>query len=147
MKAILVSMIINIFFWFLNILYKDSNLMKHTKKELKLFDWTDDKELYKGLLAKNVIQLMLIFSYQNHSGGSSGSVLHIFDKLARLYPLTPLTGEDNEWRDSAFGDYKQNIRLSSVFKEKGKAYFISKNGEHIPVSFPLDVYKEGLKLW
>ena len=105
------------------------SIMEKAKKELSLLDWTDDKEVYDGMLSKAVIELLECFCKQRHSGASAWSTLHVFNRLAKLKPLTPLTGKDDEWREipgfkQGTTEY-QNKRWSSLFKDKkdGKAYY------------------------
>jgi hypothetical protein len=48
----------------------------------------------------------------------------MFEKLAAFKPLTPLTGEDDEWEEIGDGEL-QNKRNSAVFKEKDTgAYYL-----------------------
>ena len=126
-----------------------SNLLNHTDKELRLLGYSPEAEEGPNKWTyENVMELMKTFSEQGHSGYSAGSVRQIFNLLADFQPLSPLTGEDDEW-DHAGGNLYQNKRRSSVFKENGFAYDINgkifrepdgccyqSKDSHVPVTFP-----------
>ena len=112
--------------------------LDYAKSELEKFDWEDDKEIYDGMLSRAVMKLIKCFDDQGHSGASAGVVLHVFERLVHFKPLTPLTGEDDEWADRGNGQY-QNKRCSSVFKsDKDGAYQLdkSKKDGKTPIKFP-----------
>ncbi len=104
-----------------------SNLLKHAKKELELSGV--DEDIYGDMTSKAVLELVEVFAKQGHSGMSAGYVRSLFNKVANYEPLTPLTGEDEEWEDvSEYGDKGtfQNKRCSNVFKgADGLAYNVS----------------------
>lgn len=86
-----------------------------------MFD--EEGDFYGGMTGTSVMELMNVFREQGHSGMSAGITLDIFYRLARYKPLTPLTGEDDEWKHVG-DDLYQNKRYSSVFKtgKNGRAY-------------------------
>jgi len=114
-------------------------------------------------MREHILRMVDEFSKEGHSGFSASYALSILKKLLAFKPLTPLTGEDDEWMhvyDDDNGDpVYQNVRLSSVFKgpdgaydidgkvfwewftdedgEKSKTYFTSK-GSAVPVEFPYE---------
>jgi hypothetical protein len=98
-------------------------MIEYAKKELELAGYYDEDSDYAGMLPDAVLEIVEVFANQNHSGMSAAIVLSLLDKLLRFKPLTPLTGEDDEWNEVGNGVY-QNKRCSSVFKENGKAYFL-----------------------
>lgn len=108
-------------------------LIEHARHELELnglFDKKSDTRVmsgsdYDGALAEAVMELIEVFSKQGHSGHSAHIVSGLFDKLSRFKPISPLTGNDDEWYESMDGIF-QNKRNSAVFKDgkDGKAYFI-----------------------
>jgi hypothetical protein len=109
----------------------------------------------------HILRMVDEFDNEGHSGFSAGYALAILKKLLAFKPLTPLTGEDDEWQhvyDDDDGPVYQNTRLSSVFKntsrgaydidgkvfwewftdengETSKIYF-SASGSETPVEFP-----------
>jgi len=89
-------------------------------------NWTDD---WQQAICENVLNLLMLFSNQGHSGSSAPYTIKLFEKLAMFEPIVPLTGEDWEWSDVRHnGDgsiHYQNKRCSHVFKEgDGQAYDI-----------------------
>jgi hypothetical protein len=71
--------------------------------------------------------MMQEFADEGHSGFSASYAISILTKLFDFKPLSPLTGEDDEWHDvSEYGGTTlfQNKRYSSIFKEgkDGEAY-------------------------
>lgn len=100
-----------------------SNLIKHAESELKLAGLFDEDSDYGGMLGDAVLDMVRVFSKEGHSGMSASLAVSIFKKVALFEPLTPLTGEDDEWTEITDGTF-QNKRCSHVFKENGKAHDI-----------------------
>lgn len=98
-----------------------SNLANHAKRELELAGYFDKDAMYGGMLGKSVMDLIEKFAEEGHSGMSASIAINVFERVARFEPLTPLTGEDDEWVEVTKGLY-QNSRCSHVFKENGEAY-------------------------
>jgi len=104
------------------------NLVQHAKQELEILSKYSEKsggnilyDFHNGLIA-------LCEDMQNsgHSGASArfaiSAIASAAKKLLSFEPLSPITGEDSEWDDMSEYSNKptwQNIRLSSVFKNKG----------------------------
>ena len=75
-------------------------------------------------LAENVLELLEVLEVQGHSGMSIGYVLTLFKRVALFKPLSPLTGEESEWKECGDGTF-QNKRCGEVFKGKdGRAFNI-----------------------
>ena len=73
------------------------------------------------------MHMMEEFCDEGHSGMSANYALKILTKLMAYKPLTPLTGEDDEWNFLEYGNdpHWQNKRYSKVFKDAdGNAYNI-----------------------
>jgi hypothetical protein len=105
--------------------HKPSNLELYAQRELKLAGWYDSDAPYGDMMPKAVMQLFKLFKKQEHSGLSASIALGIFHKLASFQPLSPLTGEEDEWITVDDNGLKQNKRYSSVFlNAEGKAYDI-----------------------
>jgi hypothetical protein len=103
-------------------------------RELELLGYTTNinSRQYNEMnahMAENVLELLEVFSNQGHSGSSAPYCISLFTALANHKPLTPLTGDDNEWNDvSTLGTEPcyQNNRCSNVFKNSdGRAYDIN----------------------
>lgn len=101
-----------------------SRYLEHAKAEMEKAKIGDT--LYGELLPESLVELLECFEQQGHSGMSANITLSLFDKLARFKPLTPLTGEDDEWGDPYGEDgTQQNKRCSHVFRDKdGRSYDI-----------------------
>jgi len=89
---------------------------------------TDDGDM-NGMMRKHLLHMVKEFSEEGHSGFSANYALQCLEKLMRFKPLSPLTGEDDEWYEHNYGESGktyQNKRCSSVFKESkdGEAYDI-----------------------
>ena len=100
-----------------------SNLVNHAKAELERAKLFGDGDFYGGMMGDAVMKLINVFADEGHSGMSASLAVNIFEKLARFEPLTPLTGDDDEWVEVGPGVF-QNKRCSHVFKENGQAYDI-----------------------
>lgn len=127
-----------------------SNLVEFAKHELELAGYFDKDAMYGGMLGEAVLQMIEQFADEGHSGTSATIAVSLFQKLALFEPLTPLTGEDDEWNDisddgftaffvtepdeeaqeiidainapSAKRRLWQNKRCSHVFKDENGAY-------------------------
>lgn len=92
-----------------------SNLLSYAESELNRIGLTDEDE-YNGMMRKHILHMVKEFSEEGHSGFSGQYALNILTKLLDFKPLTPLTGEDDEWNLVGDGHW-QNKRCSSVFKD------------------------------
>ena len=99
-----------------------SNLVDYAKDELKRIGMIDSGEAYNDFVTKAILDLIELFDSQSHSGFTASYVAGMFHRLAMFKPVSPLTGEDDEWNDVRDGLF-QNKRYSAVFKDKdGTAY-------------------------
>lgn len=136
-----------------------SDLIEHAKQEFAVLGWDKTDDEMHDQVCKDILSLLHTFSEQNHSGFSANYVLNLFDKLARYQPISPLTGNDDEWVlvDSERPLY-QNKRCSHVFKDGDHAYdiegfvFIDKDGcaytdsnSRVDVEFPYTPHTEYVK--
>lgn len=102
-----------------------SNLVDYAKDELKRIGMIDSGEAYNDWATKAILDLIELFASQGHTGFTAPYVINAFSRLAMFKPLSPLTGEDDEWNDIGDGGSLQNKRCSAVFKgEDGTAYYI-----------------------
>jgi len=141
------------------------SMIDFAKSELDRIGMTDEDRTGDDMnfcLRDHILRMVDEFSEEGHSGSSASYALDILKKLLAFEPLTPLTGEDDEWTDvyeeNDGTTVYQNKRKSSVFKthlgaydidgkvfwewhtdeesgEKFKIYF-SGNGSRMPVEFP-----------
>lgn len=108
--------------------------IEHAKREFKTLGYIPlDQNQEDGpnkWIQENVNKLLEEFYSQGHTNISSDYCIEYFTKLAKFKPLSPLTGEDDEWEKidsnhSCPEVYYQNKRCSHVFKrEDGLAYDI-----------------------
>lgn len=95
------------------------------KRELEIIENSCDGESEKELqrhINENILEVIKVLEKQGHSGMSIAYVKDIICDLIDYKPLTKLTGEDWEWKES-FDEVKQNIRCPSVFMENGVARY------------------------
>ena len=128
-----------------------SNLLDFAKSELEFAGYFNGDEMNQAM-ADGVLQLLEVFSEQGHSGFSASFAVSLFRELASFKPITPLTGEDDEWFEISDGAF-QNKRYSGLFKQAdrfdGKAYDINgkvfrdpdgstwtSSDSFVPVEFP-----------
>lgn len=127
-----------------------SNLVKWAESELERLG--KDEGGMQEAINKDILDIVRVFSEQGHTGFSGSYALGIIKRLLDWKPITPLTGEDDEWNDVGTGT-QQNKRCSAVFRENGEAYYIegkvfsddggetwfTNRNSHVPVSFPYRV--------
>jgi hypothetical protein len=117
-----------------------SNYHKHAVEELKRCGYNFDDDGYpiedpseewdmNAEMCMCVLEVLDVFEKQGHSGASASYAINVLEKVMKFEPLTPLTGDDDEWNhingDVTGGrDVYQNKRCSHVFKENGQAYDI-----------------------
>lgn len=89
------------------------SLVEYAKSELARIG--RDEDGMQDMINKNILSIVEVFSEQEHSGFSAGYALSALERLLRFKPLTPLTGEDDEWNEISNGT-QQNKRCSSVFR-------------------------------
>lgn len=102
-------------------------LYTHAERELDLIGLKDDGDM-NGDMRKHILHMIEEFSKEGHSGFSASYAISILSKLMKYEPLSPLTGEDDEWVDVAKQNGStlyQNNRASHVFKDDNGAYDIN----------------------
>ena len=98
-----------------------SNLVDYARGELDRIGSDDDMQ--KEMNA-DILKIVKDFSEQGHSGFSAAYAIGALTRLLAFLPLTPLTGEPDEWNEVSH-DSCQNKRCSRVFKDTdGVAYDI-----------------------
>jgi hypothetical protein len=103
-----------------------SNLVEYAKSELARIPINDHIEDEMEIhMQSHILKMVEEFSKEGHSGFSANMAIAMLTRLLSYKPLSPLTGEDDEWMEVS-EDHFQNKRYSSVFKDKntGKAYDI-----------------------
>ena len=141
------------------------SILSHTEEELKRIGMGPecDSDDMNGMMRKHILHMMQEFANEGHSGFSASYAISILTRLMDFKPLSPLTGEDDEWMEvSEHMGRKcyQNRRRSSIFKDEegvhdsdGKVFwewYRDDNGEpfksyytcrdsRVPVTFPYTV--------
>jgi hypothetical protein len=86
-----------------------------------------DDEGMQAAMNKHLLDMVKVFSDEDHSGFSAGYAINILERLLRYLPLTPIEDTPEDWNETRPGCY-QHRRCSAVFKDKnqfgGKAYFL-----------------------
>ncbi|WP_204122745.1 hypothetical protein [Lacticaseibacillus mingshuiensis] len=90
-----------------------SELVDYAQRELELIGADDEMQQEMN---KDIMQIVKDFAGQEHSGFSAGYALNALERLLSFLPLTPLTGEPEEWNEVGNGTW-QNKRCSRVFKD------------------------------
>jgi hypothetical protein len=117
-----------------------SSLLQHAKSELRRAGLYDADADFDGDIAVQVENLVQTFVAYGHSGGSAHLTLAYFARVANHKPITPLTGEDDEWTDME--QYQpgeplwQNKRDGRVFKNNEQAWIIDDKGAPQYITFP-----------
>lgn len=143
------------------------NSIEIAQKELEAAGFFDADSDYEGALGDAVMTLIKTFNEQQHSGFSAMIVINLFDRLAKHKPLTPLTGEDWEWKKMTLGTDEDgdnqayiNIRCpfiikdsdgmaynteGKIFSDDGVVWYTNKNSR-IPITFPYSVPNEPVRV-
>jgi hypothetical protein len=143
--------------------YEPSALEVWAKAELdRVLAQCDDDEgrMMQKAMNDGVMRVVKMFCKEGHSGFSAGYAIGMIRRLLDWKPITPLTGEENEWRPvhewDAGDNSQQNARCSAVFRknfDNSTAYYLygkvfSDNGgqswftngkSRVPVTFPYNV--------
>jgi hypothetical protein len=103
-----------------------SNLVDYAKRELDILNLGTDDRTGEGMdfhMRDHILRMVEMFAEEGHSGFSASYALSILKRVLAYNPLTPLTGNDDEWNEVGHGVF-QNRRASNVFKENGQAYWM-----------------------
>lgn len=89
----------------------------YAEKEMAIA-WPES-DLMQDCIKNDILAIIDAFAEQGHSGASAAYALNILDHLLRFKPISPLTGEDDEWGEpiSRMDNCQQNKRCSSVFRK------------------------------
>lgn len=107
-----------------------NNLVLHAENELNILlnkcKDEEGKEIQK-VMNNNILEIVEAFSNQGHSGFSASYAIGLIKRLLNFEPITPLTGNDEEWNELNYDNSTkyQNKRCSRIFKDAdGQAYDI-----------------------
>jgi len=135
---------------------------KHIERELEIFGLGKDvdENSSQGELRRAIIELMDVFVKQNLTITCRDACRHLLLKLIPLRPLTPLTGEEDEW-NLIEENLWQNKRYVFVFKDgdgnafdcsrkvfrkgAGGGWYATKDST-VKIEFPYTPYREFIQL-
>lgn len=130
---------------------RESGLVSHARRELELAGLFDEDSDYEGMAAEAVIDLMMVFSAQGHSGFSAGMVTELFRRLASFENLTPLDDNPATWMHIAEeiggANLWQSVRRPDAFShDGGKTWTLNfeQGVLHRPGS---EISRDGGKTW
>lgn len=110
------------------------SLSQYAKAELRAAGLFDPDADFDGAVATNVVALIETFAGYGHSGASAEQTVAIFERLVHYLPLTPLTGEEDEWV-RVDDNIEQNKRCPRIFRNGGRSPWDSKFGPRL-ITFP-----------
>jgi hypothetical protein len=107
-----------------------TNIKTYAIDELTRIGMYGSGDEMNNAMCEHILKMVDVFAEEGHSGFSANYAISILQKLLRFEPLSPLTGEDDEWNcvsEYCEGETYQNKRLSRVFKQgkDGQAYDIN----------------------
>lgn len=102
----------------LRYIIEHSNICQHAIKELKLAGYGKGEGGPNDWMYQQVLEAVAIFASHGNSGSSAPFEISLVQKLCNWDVISPLTFKDNEWRIISEDGTCQNIRKSSIFKDK-----------------------------
>jgi hypothetical protein len=135
-----------------------SELVKWASKELDHLNKVGEED--SSATHKNILDVVKLFAEQNHTGFTAPYSIDLIKRLLAWKPITPLTGEDDEWGPEyrlSIGIVQQNHRCSGVFRynhdnstahyiegkvfsdDGGETWFSQGKSSSVPVTFPFMV--------
>jgi hypothetical protein len=103
------------------------SIVDHARSELERINFGADDTAV-------MLSILRTFFGQWDSGAAVAAVQPILNKCIAGKPLSPLTGDDDEWMEVSDGVF-QNLRCSTVFKTDGRCYDIDTPGRPT-ITFP-----------
>lgn len=103
---------------------KESNLVRHARKELESAGWFDEDSDYDGEVGPAVLNMVKQFTKNGHSGYSANLCLDLFRRVASYKLLSPINNpmDENEFIDHTDISNRlcyQSTRLNSLFSMDG----------------------------
>ena len=133
-----------------------SQLVEHARRELAILLPADSMpgdpgyepgESLNGMndhMRAAILQMVMVFADQGHSGASAGYALSILEKLLRWENLTPLTDNPDEWVEVGPEVWQSKRRPEAFSTNGGKHYRLNsdEDRELIHLSDPWMPVKE-----
>lgn len=120
-KNFILRIALNYIVWF----SKNSNYIKHARKEFKIA-WSNEDDEMQNFMCKQVIELLSVLATHGDSGFSINYKLNLFQNVAKFKTIAPLTFKDDEFGEPyCLEGIRQNKRNSGVFMDKdGRFYYV-----------------------
>lgn len=110
----------------LQYIIRDSHLVQHAIKELKLAGYGKGKGDPNDWMYKQVVEAIAVFTSHRNSGSSAPWEINLVQKLCDWNIISPLRFTDDEWNQISFDGTCQNKRKLDVFKEpNGRIHYNS----------------------
>ena len=99
---------------------KPDNLSQYAAKELKLIGLLGHDNSKKNEFGNRILSIVGKFREYNISISQTFQMLNVLQRVTRFLPLSPLTGNEDEWiavtHPKIFGVTHQNVRFFNLFK-------------------------------
>jgi hypothetical protein len=90
---------------------KMSKIIEYAKSELDRIP--KDEDGMQEMMNNDILEILEKFADQGHSGFSASYAISVLERLMRWKPISPLTGEEDEWSTTT-GSTRQNIFFESL---------------------------------
>lgn len=108
----------------LQYIIRDSFLVQHAIKELKLAGYGKGEGGPNDWIYEQVLEAVAVFASHDNSRNSAPFEINLVQKLCNLNVISPLRFTDDEWNQINFDGTYQNKRKLDVFKESnGRIYY------------------------
>lgn len=101
----------------LQYIIRDSHLVQHAIKELKLAGYGKGEGGPDDWMYKQVVEAIAVFASHGNSGSSAPFEIQLVQKLCSWDVISPLRFTDDEWNQISFDGNCQNKRKLDVFKK------------------------------
>lgn len=127
----------------LRYIIEHSNICKHAIKELNLAGYKKEKRNINNCMYQRVLEAMAVFTSHDSLGSCVPYEITLVQKLYNWDVISSLTFKDDEWRIISEDGTCQNIRKSSIFKDKdGNIHDVDAFAKQ-----PIRSYKFNTKEW
>lgn len=108
---------------------KDSNLVKHAEREMRLAGLYDKDSDYGGMIPEAVMALVKAYAKQGHSGGSHYITMKVFNEVINYRTLKPLTSDPSEWNEVSPTVWQSNRRSDAFSNDGGRTWYYLDEGK------------------
>jgi len=109
---------------------KQSPLVAHAERELRLAGLFNEDADYGPALANHVMDLIRLFASGGHSGASAQLTVSLFSQVAAYEILSDITDDPAEW-ENTLDTYGPDAGQKNLWQNlRGPAYFSHDAGKH-----------------